>query len=123
MARVKGHDTQPEKAVRSVLHRLGYRYRLHRTDLPGKPDIVLTKHKKVVFIHGCFWHGHKGCNRSTRPSTNVRFWNQKLSGNELRDRLVQRQLKKAGWRFLVIWACQTADENRIAHKLLRFLSD
>ena len=122
MAQVKGHDTQPEKAVRCVLHRMGYRFRLHRTDLPGKPDIVLPKHKKIVFVHGCFWHGHKGCKRSGRPSTNIKFWNQKLLGNEIRDRRVKSELRKRGWAVLVIWGCETRNDDRIERKLHMFLS-
>lgn len=123
MAQVKGYDTQPEKAVRSILHRMGYRYSLHRSDLPGKPDIVLPMHKKIVFVHGCFWHGHKGCKRSARPSTNVNFWNRKLIGNQLRDRRIKGQLAKAGWRVLVIWGCEITDTDRIERKLLKFLTD
>jgi DNA mismatch endonuclease, patch repair protein len=122
MAQVKGHDTQPEKAVRCVLHRMGYRFRLHRTDLPGKPDIVLPKHKKIVFVHGCFWHDHKGCKRSGRPSTNIKFWNQKLLGNAIRDRRVKSELRKRGWAVLVIWGCETRNDDRIERKLQIFLS-
>ena len=81
MARVGGKDTKPELIVRSLLHRMGFRFRLHRRDLPGKPDITLPKYKKVIFVHGCFWHGHKGCARAKRPSTNKEFWNEKLNKN------------------------------------------
>jgi DNA mismatch endonuclease (patch repair protein) len=122
MARVKQANTHPEKAVRSTLHRLGYRFRVHRKDLPGNPDIVLPKYKRIVFVHGCFWHGHKGCKRSARPATNVVFWNQKLSANESRDRRVVRQLRKQGWTVLVIWGCETTNNDRIKEKLLKFLS-
>src|SRR5262245_27412163 len=122
MARVKGRDTHPEKAVRCVLHRMGFRFRLHRKNLPGKPDIVLAKHKKIVLVHGCFWHGHKGCKRSMRPTTNIAFWNRKLSGNENRDRRVRSELKRKGWSVLVIWGCETTNELQIERKLAKFLS-
>jgi DNA mismatch endonuclease (patch repair protein) len=122
MARVKASDTHPEKAVRSILHRLGFRFRVHRRDLPGKPDIVLSKYKTIVFVHGCFWHGHKGCKRSARPATNVLFWNTKLSANESRDRRIKRQLRKQGWKVVVIWGCETTRNDRIQRKLLKCLS-
>src|SRR5262245_34234702 len=85
MSRVRGRDTQPEIIVRKLLHRLGYRFRLHRKGLPGKPDIVLPKYRTAIFVHGCFWHGHPGCRRSARPTTNVEFWNRKIDGNVERD--------------------------------------
>lgn len=122
MAQIKGRDTLPEKAVRCVLHRMGYRFRLRRVDLPGKPDVVLPKHKKVVFVHGCFWHGHKGCKRSARPSTNIKFWNRKLSGNESRDRRVKSELLSKGWGVLVIWGCETTNDKSIERRLHKFLS-
>lgn len=121
MARVKGYDTGPELIVRKMLHRLGYRFRLHCKDLPGKPDIVLPKHKKVIFVHGCFWHGHKGCHRAARPSTNVDFWNRKIDGNIRRDRKAQRLLRVMGWRVVVIWQCNTKDAELLMRRLERFL--
>ncbi|MDQ3917006.1 MAG: very short patch repair endonuclease, partial [Acidobacteriota bacterium] len=107
MARVKGRDTKPEKIVRSLLHALGYRFRLHRKDLPGRPDIVLPKHKKVVYVHGCFWHGHPSCPRAARPTSNVAFWNKKIDGNVARDAAAQRAIKGLGWGHLVVWQCET----------------
>ena len=121
MSRVKGKDTQPEKAVRSVLHRMGYRFSLYRSDLPGKPDIVLSRHKKLIFVHGCFWHGHKGCERSKRPSTNVEFWNRKLSANIKRDSQSVRDLKRQGWKVLIVWACQIRNTDRLHQTLTSFL--
>lgn len=96
MGRVKSRNTKPEMLVRSMIHRMGFRFRLHKKDLPGNPDIVLCKHKKVIFIHGCFWHGHEDCPRSKRPTTNIEFWNKKLDQNIERDKRFQRLLKEAG---------------------------
>ncbi|MDT5293498.1 MAG: mismatch endonuclease, patch repair protein [Acidobacteriota bacterium] len=121
MARVKGRDTKPERIVRSLLHRLGYRFRLHRKDLPGKPDIVLPKHGKVVYVHGCFWHGHPACPRAARPTSNVEFWNTKLDGNIARDTAAQKALVKLGWRYLVVWQCETRDPRELTRKLVNFL--
>lgn len=123
MARVKGRDTKPEKIVRSLLHTLGYRFRLHRKDLPGKPDIVLPKHKKVVYVHGCFWHSHPGCRRAARPTTNVDFWNAKIEGNVARDAAAQKALIELGWQYLIIWQCETRDLNELAPKLENFLRE
>lgn len=121
MAAVKGSDTKPELLVRSVLHRLGYRFRLHRKDLPGRPDIVLTKHNKVIFVHGCFWHGHKGCKRAGRPTSNADFWNEKLTRNIERDKRNISDLRKLGWRCLVVWECETRTPNRMISRLEAFL--
>ncbi len=111
MAKIKGKDTKPEKIIRSLLHKMGYRFRLHRRDLPGNPDIVLPKYKKVIFVHGCFWHGHKGCPRSEKPSSNKNFWNEKLTKNIERDKQNQRKLNELGWVSLVIWQCQIKKGN------------
>jgi len=123
MSRVKGRDTKPEILVRSVVHGMGYRFRVHRKDLPGNPDIVLPKHGKVIFVHGCFWHGHKRCPRSKRPSSNKRFWNRKLDGNIERDKRFQRKLRRTGWKVLVVWQCETKKPERLLAKLERFLND
>jgi DNA mismatch endonuclease (patch repair protein) len=120
MARVKGRDTKPERIVRRLLHALGYRFRLHRKDLPGKPDIVLPKHKKVVYVHGCFWHGHS-CPRAARPTSNVEFWNKKIDGNIARDAAAQQDLLKLGWQYLVVWQCDIRDLNGLTLKLEHFL--
>jgi DNA mismatch endonuclease (patch repair protein) len=123
MSRVKRRDTKPEVLVRSFVHRMGYRFRLHRRELPGNPDIVLARHKKVIFVHGCFWHGHKGCPRSRRPTTNENFWNNKLNGNIKRDRLICRELRRIGWKVLVVWECETKASEILLGKLERFLYD
>jgi DNA mismatch endonuclease (patch repair protein) len=106
MAAVKNKNTTPELKVRSRLFRAGYRYRLHIRTLPGSPDIVLSRFRVAVFVHGCFWHGHT-CPRGQRPQTNVDFWNAKLNQNLSRDRVNQLALQKAGWHVFIIWACQT----------------
>lgn len=121
MSRVGGKNTKPEIAVRSLLHSLGYRFRLHRKDLPGKPDITLPKYKKVIFVHGCFWHGHEDCPRSKRPSTNEEFWREKLDKNIERDKETVTALKKLGWDVLTVWACEVKDTNKLKTKLLSFL--
>jgi DNA mismatch endonuclease (patch repair protein) len=121
MSRIRGYDTKPELIVRSIVHRMGYRFRLHLEDLPGNPDIVLPRHNKVIFIHGCFWHGHRGCQRSKRPATNVVFWQEKLDKNIQRDKRQQKELRKLGWKYLVIWQCEMNRPNRIRKKIKRFL--
>ncbi len=123
MSRVKGRDTGTEKRVRSLLHRMGYRFRLHRKDLPGNPDIVLSKYKKIIFIHGCFWHGHVGCKRAERPATNIEFWNRKLDGNVARDKETERRLNQMGWDVLVVWQCQTRDITTLAEQLHTFIKN
>jgi DNA mismatch endonuclease, patch repair protein len=123
MARVKGRDTKPEKIVRSLLHAMGYRFRLHRKDLPGKPDIVLPKHKKVIFVHGCFWHGHPSCRRAARPTSNVNFWNTKIDGNISRDSAAQAALTSQGWQYLILWQCEISNLTALSNKLAEFLTD
>ena len=103
MSRVSGKNTKPELVVRSLLHNMGYRFRLHRKDFPGKPDITLPKHKKVIFVHGCFWHGHINCPRSKRPTSNKTFWLEKLDKNMERDKVSINNLKELGWNVLVVW--------------------
>lgn len=107
MRRIRGRDTQPELKVRRGLHRMGFRYRLHRKDLPGKPDIVLTRHRAVVFVHGCFWHRHDGCRMATTPASNVEFWKRKFAANVERDQRNRQALVAAGWRVLIVWECET----------------
>ncbi len=121
MSRVRGRDTTPEKAVRRLLHRMGYRFRLHRKDLPGTPDIVLPRHGKVVFVHGCFWHGHADCPRAARPATNAEFWARKLDRNLERDARAQAALAEQGWRSLVVWQCELRDEEALRRRLGRFM--
>jgi len=120
MARVKTKNTAPEVKLRSILHRQGFRFRLNRKDLPGKPDIVLPKYKVVIFVHGCFWHGHD-CKRGKRPQTNKEFWNNKINGNIKRDELNVNTLKELGWRVLVVWECEIKKQDNIALYLKEFL--
>ena len=122
MSRVRGKDTGPEKMVRGALHRMGYRFRLHRRDLPGNPDIVLPKHRKVIFVHGCFWHGHENCSRSSRPASNTEFWETKISRNIQRDRNNLAELNERGWKTLVIWGCETKKTEKLCAKLEDFLA-
>lgn len=105
MAGIKGKHTKPERKVRVYLHRNGFRYSLHRRDLPGTPDLVLRKYHAVVFVHGCFWHMHKGCKFATFPSTRPEFWRQKLEANGARDERQCRDLRRMGWRVAVVWEC------------------
>jgi DNA mismatch endonuclease (patch repair protein) len=123
MARIKGENTKPEILVRKLVHSLGYRFRLHSTLLPGKPDLVLTRHAKIIFVHGCFWHGHARCSRAALPSTNIDFWQKKISGNKARDMRVRRKLSAGGWKSLVVWQCQTKDLTMLTERLKRFLSN
>jgi len=123
MSHIKGKDTQPEKLVRRLLHKMGYRFRLHVNSLPGKPDIVLPRHKKVIFVHGCFWHGHKNCKRASRPQSNTNFWNRKIDANIARDRENQRKLQLQGWNSLIIWQCQTKDLAALKNRLAKFINN
>jgi len=121
MRAVKSRDTRPEKIVCSLAHRMGYRFRLHRADLPGKPDLTFPSRRAVIFVHGCFWHGHD-CRRGARlPKTNADYWTAKIARNADRDRQHLRALKRDGWRALVLWECQLRDEARLRTKLRRFL--
>ena len=121
MARVKNRNTTPEKVVRSLLHNMGYRFRLHRKDLPGSPDIVLPRYKTVIFVHGCFWHGHNGCRRGARPTSNTEFWNVKIDRNIERDHLAVRELEKTGWRVFTLWQCEMKDMGVLRDRLHTFL--
>lgn len=122
MSAVHGKNTAPELTVRKTLHALGFRFRLHRKDLPGKPDIVLPKYRTCIFVHGCFWHQHPKCKRATRPSSNVEFWNEKLDGNVARDKENIRTLKRLGWRVLVIWECKTKNVDVLKRDIIYFFS-
>lgn len=122
MAKVRGENTSPERLVRSLVHKLGYRFRLHRKDLPGKPDIVLPRHKKVIFVHGCFWHQHEGCPHAARPTSNIEYWNRKLDRNMVRDRENLHKLEYLGWNVLIVWECETRDHEKLLEKLTGFLA-
>lgn len=117
MARVRSQNTRPEVHVRSLLHRLGYRFRLHSSVLPGRPDIVLPKYHIAILVHGCFWHQHQGCKRSSRPATRVEFWNKKLDGNVARDERTRQLLMEQGWKVLVVWECEIGNREQLASKL------
>jgi DNA mismatch endonuclease (patch repair protein) len=113
MRAVKASNTTPEIRVRKVLHRKGFRFRLHRRDLPGTPDIVLPKHKTCIFVHGCFWHQHSGCKRATKPKTRQASWVAKFAANKLRDEEVALSLSELGWNVCTIWECQTRDTEQL----------
>ena len=123
MSRVRGKETIPERRVRSILHRLGFRFRKNVKLLPGTPDIVLPKHKTAIFVHGCFWHQHKGCRKARRPTTRVEFWNKKFDANIERDSRKLRELRKAGWKTIVIWQCQIKDDGKLERKLNTMLKE
>ncbi|RDD29370.1 very short patch repair endonuclease [Prosthecochloris sp. ZM] len=120
MSRIKSGDTKPELAVRKALHAHGLRFRLHRKDLPGTPDIVLPKHSTVIFVHGCFWHRHKGCRFAYTPKSRMEFWQAKFDSNIERDRRVAQKLSNAGWRVLIIWECETRDPNKISNIIQKY---
>ena len=123
MSRVRATGTRPEMAVRRLVHGLGYRYRLHGKQLPGRPDLVFARRRKVIFVHGCFWHRHPGCRLARTPKSRVDFWRAKLDGNRERDLLTQRQLRELGWRSLIVWECQLNDLDSVARRVTRFLED
>lgn len=109
MAGIKGKDTKPEMAVRGFLHRNGFRYRLHKTGIPGKPDLVLAKHRACIFVHGCYWHRHPGCRLAYTPKSQVEKWNRKFSENVARDKRQRKELLETRWRVAVIWECAIRD--------------
>ena len=121
MASVPQRHSKPEMVVRGMAHGLGYRYRLHRRDLPGSPDLVFPRLRKAIFVHGCFWHRH-GCRLTTMPSSNRRFWENKFKHNQARDRRVCRQLRRRGWDVLVVWECQTRRPGWLLQRLESFLA-
>lgn len=122
MASVKSKDSKAEIAVRSTLHRLGYRFRLHKKELPGKPDIVLPKYRTIIFIHGCFWHRHT-CKHATTPKSNIPYWTKKFTRNIERFNQVKAELEAQGWRILVIWECETNDKFLLEQQLQNILSE
>ena len=121
MSRVKAKGTKPELNVRRLAHGLGYRYRLHRRDLPGSPDLVFPGRRKALFVHGCFWHRHQGCRKTTMPKTRAMFWRRKFDDNVRRDERVIAALRDLGWDVLVVWECETSDENLLRRTLIEFL--
>jgi DNA mismatch endonuclease (patch repair protein) len=121
MARIKSKNTKPELRVRQLLHRLGYRFRLHRKDLPGSPDIVFPTRHKAIFVHGCFWHAHEACKLANRPKSRQHFWDSKFERNKLRDAANLKALKQNGWKVYTVWECETISERRLSLRLSRFL--
>lgn len=117
MSRIRGRDTKPELLVRSLLHRMGYRFRLHRKDLPGKPDIVLPKYRTAIFVHGCFWHRHSGCRLAYEPKSRVEFWRRKFHRNVERHTEVEGQLRDQGWQVLVIWECEVKQTELLTQRI------
>lgn len=117
MSRVASKHTTPELRVRRAAHSLGLRFRLHKKDLPGKPDLTLPKHKTVIFVHGCFWHRHPGCPKASTPKSNVEFWQNKFAANVARDEAVRRQLQESGWKVVTVWECETKKPEVLLGKL------
>ena len=122
MSAIKSKNTKPEIAVRKLLHSMGYRFRLHRKDLPGSPDIVLPKYKTVIFVHGCFWHRHENCKYASIPKTRKEFWESKFKANVKRDKEIQEKIKNIGWQSVVVWECEIKNE-KIKDKLLEIKND
>jgi DNA mismatch endonuclease, patch repair protein len=121
MRAIRSGGMKPELLVRRLVHALGYRFRLHRKDLPGKPDLALIARRKVIFVHGCFWHQHPGCREGRPPRTNQSYWEPKLKRNIERDRQAAQSLNEQGWKSLVIWECETTDETALRERLNSFL--
>lgn len=122
MASVRGTDTQPEMVVRRLVHSLGYRFRVHHRQLPGTPDLVLSRYHCVIFVHGCFWHMHRCKRGKSTPQTNAGFWQTKREKTKIRDRHSIAALRRAGWRVLVVWECQTHDRVKLAERLTAFIN-
>ena len=123
MARIRSKNTKPEQIVRKVTYALGYRYRLHCKDVPGKPDLSFKGRKKAIFVNGCFWHVHKGCKRGNIPKSNTEYWLKKLKRNVERDKLNIGTLKNNGWDVLVVWECETKDLDLLSNKIIEFLGE
>jgi DNA mismatch endonuclease, patch repair protein len=122
MSQIRSKNTQPERMVRSFLHAMGFRFRLHKRSLPGAPDIVLARFRTAIFVHGCFWHAHRNCRYATRPRSNRSYWRQKLAGNATRDEQNRKKLIAAGWRVITVWECEMKHSSRnIQERLLRIL--
>jgi DNA mismatch endonuclease (patch repair protein) len=123
MRRIRKTDTKPEVRVRRVAHALGYRFRLHRRDLPGTPDLVFPRLRKAILVHGCFWHQHEGCRLARMPKARPEYWKPKLERNRARDKEARRALEAAGWRVLTIWECETTDLEALSERVGGFLSE
>lgn len=124
MSKIRSKNTKPELILRSALHKLGYRFRIHRNDLPGKPDIVLPKYHTVIFVHGCFWHYHKDCREGRIPDTNSKFWKEKLQKNKARDEKHVRKLRRLGWKVMRVWECQIEKKpEKVMNRIEKFLNN
>lgn len=121
MARIRRSDTRPEKVVRTLLHKLGYRYRLQFAEVPGRPDIAFTKKRKAIFIHGCFWHAHEVCRQGRLPQTRTDFWAAKFARNKERDKRLLKNARSQGWQTLIIWECELKDKSKVERRLRGFL--
>jgi DNA mismatch endonuclease, patch repair protein len=121
MSRIRSQNTKPEIKVRSILHLMGFRFRLHLTDLPGRPDIVLPKYHTVIFVHGCFWHRHAGCKYAYSPKSRQDFWQNKFEQNKARDRKIKASLKSIGWNIIIVWECELEKLNKLKSRLFRTL--
>jgi DNA mismatch endonuclease (patch repair protein) len=122
MSSVKGRNTGPERVVRQICTGIGARYRLHRKDLPGSPDLVFSPRKLAIFVHGCFWHRHDGCKLASKPKSRVKFWNDKFAKNVTRDRAAIHALRRSGWRVEVVWECETRQKERLTRRIEVVLS-
>lgn len=123
MSRIRSRDTGPEMVVRRIVHGMGYRYRLHRSDMPGKPDLVFGPRRKVIFVHGCFWHRHEDCRLARLPKSRLEFWQPKLEANRIRDERNRYELTRKDWGVLVIWECEIKEESRLRQRIREFLGD
>jgi DNA mismatch endonuclease, patch repair protein len=123
MAAIHSEDTGPEKGVRRLVYRLGYRYRLHVKTLPGRPDLVFPVRRKIIFVHGCFWHRHRDCRYATSPKTRRKFWETKFAGNVARDHRNRQELKRMDWAVLTVWQCELKKPEKLARRLDEFLSN
>lgn len=121
MSHIGSKGTKPELSVRKLVHSMGYRFRLHLKQLPGCPDLVFTKRKKIIFVNGCFWHGHDDCKKAKTPKSNVDFWTKKIEINKSRDELNYAKLRSLGWELLIIWQCQLVEKESIFNKIVKFL--
>lgn len=121
MRRIRSKNSKPEMLVRQLVFSMGYRYRIHYTRLPGNPDLVFPVRRKAIFVHGCFWHRHPGCKYATTPKSNQEFWEPKFERNQVRDQEVQTALKGEGWKTMVIWECETRNEEKLRKRIQRFL--
>jgi DNA mismatch endonuclease (patch repair protein) len=121
MSKVRSKNTSPEIRVRKLLHALGYRFRVHKADLPGKPDIVLSAHRKIILVHGCFWHRHPRCAKASMPKSRIAFWRAKFDRNVERDKAIKRKLRRLGWKVLTLWECQTKKPHVLESQLAKFM--